>query len=475
MLNIVTDFAHQYSLFTPQDRILVAVSGGADSVAILHVLNTLCKQKKIKELVCVHFNHQLRPEADQEQAFVCDLADRCQIRFVSESQSIQDLAAVHQTSIETTARHWRMQRLIALAKACECHAIATGHHLNDNAETLIHRLIRGTGYRGLNGIRPVRYIQDTRFISPLLNVTRDQIRTYLKTNNQTWCEDQSNTDQTLTRNYIRHTLLPKLLEQYPNLDAQLNCLALHCHRLYSRIVESRANALIESWVSFENKHAALSLTSSITQESHLVLVEAFRQIMQQMRIGQQNITDVHFIRLIQLATTRQGKMTLPGKVQVSVHKDTMHFHLPAQTQPLPLPAILPLNATTQCGPLTIRTQVLNRSQVIEQHHANRFVEYFDLDAIKLPIELRHRQAGDCFVPFGRKTVVKVGKFLNRVKERTEKEPVTLLTDQEKILWVCPIRMCDQAKIEPETRNVLQVSVKIDPGSVDRFQTEDECL
>lgn len=208
----------------PGSRVAVAVSGGADSVALLRLL---CELKEELGLVlsAMHFNHRLRgSEADADEQFVQELAARCQVHFWRQEGDVREHAAASHTSIETAARQLRYQCFTKLLRERMCDRVATAHTLDDQAETVLMRTVRGAGTRGLAGIYPtVRVSGDpteadstlldkpaTFIIRPLLQSRRDDVESYLKELGQDWREDLSNRDPQFTRNRVRHDLMPRL-------------------------------------------------------------------------------------------------------------------------------------------------------------------------------------------------------------------------------------------------------------------------
>jgi tRNA(Ile)-lysidine synthase len=461
ILQKVIAFNEQHALFSPEACLLVAVSGGSDSTALLSMLVTLKEQGHIKHLVCVHFNHQLRAQADRDEAFVKRLADTWTVPFVCETCDIKARAETHHCSLETAGRHWRLERLVFLAQQHLCTAIATGHHLDDNAETMIHRLSRGTGYRGLCGIRPLRVHQGVRVISPLLTLTQRDIRSYLASQKQVWCEDATNQDTTYTRNYIRQTLLPQLSKQCPSLAEKLADLSLRCTRLYSTRIETRVNCLLKSHICF-SAGAAVVAIKTLTRESDLVLIELVRQILTHLGIPLKKVTHYHYETLIALLQGRASHVTLPGKACAILDHGTIRFLPPTiaprqQTDPIEL--IIP--GSTRFGDLCFLTRIVDVSQIDPQQRVNRYVEHLDLHKVALPLKLRPRMPGDRFVPLGKSRPQKIGKFLSRADMTgvDRDHTVMLCDDQQTILWVCPVRMSALARITDKTREVLEVSVR----------------
>jgi tRNA(Ile)-lysidine synthase len=218
----VFEYARHHSLLKAGDRVGVAVSGGADAVALLRVLLELRKELGIV-LSVVHFNHKLRgDQSEQDERFVAELAQRHGLEMRCESGEVAAYAAEKHLSLETAAREMRYRYFRQLLSEGRLSRIATGHTLDDQAETVLLKIVRGAGGRGLAGIYPqlpVRSSQprypEASIIRPLLRTRRRDLEAYLATLGQSWREDKSNRDLRHMRNRVRHGILPRL-EQYLN-------------------------------------------------------------------------------------------------------------------------------------------------------------------------------------------------------------------------------------------------------------------
>jgi tRNA(Ile)-lysidine synthase len=213
MMEKVLKYVREQRMLQAGDRLAVACSGGADSVALLRILSDLQSELGIV-LSVAHFHHGIRGvEADTDQRFVKDLAATLQLEFRSGSGDAPGYAAAQKISLETAARELRHQWFAGLVQQGKVrqgavNKIATAHTLDDQAETVLMRIIRGTGARGLAGIAPLH--QAKHLVRPLLEISRKEIEEYLTAIGQPWREDSSNLDAGHTRNRIRHTLLPLL-------------------------------------------------------------------------------------------------------------------------------------------------------------------------------------------------------------------------------------------------------------------------
>src|SRR5436309_8012997 len=224
----VTRYTRPHKLLNPGDRVGVAVSGGADSVALLRLLLELRTELGVV-LSVVHFNHKLRGlEADTDEQFVADLASRNKLEFRCESGDVTACAATKRLSIETAAREMRYEFFRRLLLEGRMNRVVTAHTLDDQAETVLLRVVRGAGTRGLAGIYPQLSVSSSQFsvggqasvadrqqvcssiVRPLLGVRRKELEAYLIAEGQRWREDSSNRDLQHARNRVRHGILPRL-------------------------------------------------------------------------------------------------------------------------------------------------------------------------------------------------------------------------------------------------------------------------
>jgi tRNA(Ile)-lysidine synthase len=206
----VLPYIRRHELLKPGDRVAVAVSGGADSVALLRLLDELRNELGIV-LAAIHFNHKLRgADSDQDEQFVVKLAQRFHLESQSESGDVAVHAKEKHLSVEAAARKLRYEYFQRLLRENQFNRIATAHTLDDQAETVLLKLVRGAGTRGLAGIYPKLMVTKGSIIRPLLSIRRKDIEAYLADIQQPWREDKSNRDLRHSRNRVRHGILPRL-------------------------------------------------------------------------------------------------------------------------------------------------------------------------------------------------------------------------------------------------------------------------
>ncbi len=470
----VAEFIRRHGLFAGADRILLAISGGADSIALLHILLALKAQGRIgADLVCAHINHQLRgPASDADEQFVVEQASLLGLPVVTRAVEVRAHARRHRLSLETAARQLRLASLAEIARSRECTWIGTGHQKNDNAETVLQRLLRGTGFRGLAGIRPTRPFDDLRLASPLLGATRAEIGRYLKTRDLPWREDATNVDVAYTRNYIRHRLLPFLQTQAQgNLVEELSGLAASAGRLSDR-VEREAE---EAWSRLARPTAdeIVIQASGLASLPELVAVELIRQAAASLTAGAGELAEPHYRAILELArkNLRGKRISLPRGLIVRCEREHLVLSQDREhgagamvhgTHPTP-PTVLTVPGKTCFAGQEIEARIVQRDEVDAAEltgDKDPFIEYFDLDRVKLPVMVRTRKAGDRFQPLGMAGEKKIGKFLTTAKvPRDLRECILVLADRERIIWVYPVRISEQAKITDRTHHVLQLTIR----------------
>ena len=467
----VAGFIEANDCFGSADKILLAVSGGADSTALLH---TMCALKTAgvlsAELLCAHINHQLRgTEADDDEDFVVEQAKRLGLTATTKRVDVRFFAHKNRLSIETAARKLRFESLLDIAKAGDCRWIATAHQKNDNAETVLQRLARGTGFRGLGGIWPVRsFAGGIYFARPFLCVSRDEIIEYLKKHNLKWRTDHTNADWTYRRNFIRHRLMPALQQECSSsIVEQLFELSQSAQRFYS-LVGKRADKI---WAGLSDcKDEKIKLDLKLFQsEPQPVKVELVRRSLARLGSGERDLTHRHYKGILQLSNQNaSGRgLELPGSFAVCRECGKLVFSRGAKETSTPDEQIvksieLEIPKKISFGNYLIKATVLDANKCdVEKFKLEKtsFIEWFDFDKMSLPLVVRFRKAGDRFVPLGLMEEKKVGKFLTASKVPQQvRWKVLIIVDREKIIWVFPIRISEDAKVTGRTQKILQLQI-----------------
>lgn len=471
----VADFIKANELFADAERVLLAVSGGADSIALLHVIMTLKTRGLLRaKLCCAHINHMLRAQqSDKDEEFVLAQAAKFQLTVIARRIDVREFARKNKMSIETAARKMRMKNLIEIAGENKCSHVVTGHQKDDNAETLLHRMLRGTGFRGLGGIWPLRMFDgNISFVRPLLCVDRQEIVKYLLQNKLNWREDLTNADCRYTRNYIRHRLLPALQEDFNgSIVGNLYDLSVAARKFYKNVCNS-ANKIWPGISDCTNEEVVLNL-ELFSEQSRPIQVELIRRSLTFIGCGERNLTQKLHHKILQLAKENVigRKIHLPGGFLAARNYDTLIFARRGKACGVEFNPLISTKAESIVIKIPGRTQFsqyLIESEITELDELEcdklkagkiKMIECFDMDKITPPLRVRLRRTGDRFSPLGRKGVKKLGKFLTAQKvPHNIRQKVIVVTDKEKIIWLWPVRISEQVKITDETREILRLKI-----------------
>ncbi len=465
----ISDFIKAKGLFGSARRILLAVSGGADSMALLYAMAQLKLEGILDvKLYCAHINHKLRGwDGDTDERFVIEESEKLNFPVTTTQVDVRAYAEKNKLSIETAARYLRFESLSSIAKQYDCTHIATAHHKDDNAETIIQRLARGTGFRGLAGIRPKRTLaQDVFFTSPLLNLTRDQILEYLKLRDIKWRRDHTNSDCKYRRNYIRHRLIPELQKNCSKPLAQILFTLSESARGFASLLEADLEKLRDNIIAFTDQTVTLRIKGLLAQHPPLQ-VELIREALLKIGCGERDLTQDHYLRILELARNKKGgrKIELPKGFTVRREYEQLLFEhccKPLKTEDqITKPIELKIPGQSRFTNFLVEASIVHSKMPAGRFKAGKtaFVEFFDLDKLQLPLDIRPRRQGQRFVPFGQSQEKKIGKFLTaqRVPQSIRKKTL-IVADTEKIIWVWPIRIGEQARITEKTENMLRLQI-----------------
>ena len=440
-----------HQLLEKGQSVLVALSGGPDSVALLHILSRLRKSYRLK-LGAVYVNHQMRPRAARkEEAFCQQLCDRLGVPLTIVREDVPTLARKRGLGFEETARDVRYAIFDNLVKAATYDRVALGHQADDQVETILFRLIRGTGPTGLIGIP----IKRGKYVRPLLELARSEVLSYLKKHNLKWCEDESNKSLKFRRNWIRHRLLPNLRE---NLNPQVDTAIL---ALADNLAEDEAyfqlmvDCLIRKTVKQTPGGKMALALGSYCRYPVALRHRLLRHCMKTSYAPESALGRGAIQRIDYLAMNRSGAVSLSGRMQASVVGPTMFLWkretiavgeklAPGQSLNLDRPAVRFICRLEKCA------RKANRE-------ADRGKVCLDWDKLQPPMVVRTIRPGDRFRPLGMKGHKKVGDFLtDRKVPRPLRDEVLLLCDQEGPVWVVGHEIADRVRIDKRTGKVLKV-------------------
>jgi tRNA(Ile)-lysidine synthase len=464
----IADFTKANRLFEFAGKILLAVSGGADSTALLYAICALKAEGVFSaELLCAHINHQLRgSESDGDEDFVVKQADRLNLPITTRRADVRGFARKNKLSIETAARKLRIESLLNIAKSNNVNHVATAHQKNDNAETIIQRLRRGTGFRGLGGIWPMRKFDEATFTRPLLCVTRQEIIEYLEKRNLKWRVDRTNDNCRYRRNFIRHRLLPELQKYCSgSIVEQLFKLSEAAQRFY-KLITNETEKVWADVVEHRSGKVILDL-EKLTIYPPSVKVELIRRSLAALGCGERDFTQGHYEKILESTKQKTSgrKIELPGRLVVLQEYEKLIFaHAEKKETEEKTDKSIEINVPgrTEFGDYLIEASILDAADCnVEKFKTEKtqFVEWFDLDKLKMPLAVRFRKTGDRFQPLGSAGKKKVGKFLTAARVSQElRQKILIIADSERIIWVWPIRINDQARITSETQKILQLQI-----------------
>ena len=317
-------------------RLVIGISGGPDSTALAFLLDELnSAQDRGWRLHLAHLNHGLRgPDSDSDAQFVAGLAERNGWEVTIDQRPVRERAKQGGGTLEETARNERYDFFEHVLTDHNAQVVATAHHADDNVETVLHRLIRGTGIRGLSGIpavRPLRNGQPYRLIRPLLKVRRADILAYLDRLGINYCHDHTNEITEFTRNRIRNELIPKLEQDYnPAVADALLRLAEQARRLnefVQRAVDEKFPTMLIGERGAEHPTEITLNATALLREPQALQTEIIRRAIATLSIGEKKLTFGHLLAIVELAEKNvSGKrLELPGGLRVEYEHKKMTF------------------------------------------------------------------------------------------------------------------------------------------------------
>jgi len=452
------------------DRVLIAVSGGADSVVLLDVLNRLKDALSLKLLVA-HFDHGLRPDDDAgETRFVAALAADMDLPFVTE-KALSPPGGKGR-SLEEEARDLRYEFLNHARKTHGARKIALGHTLDDQAETVIMRLLRGSGPAGLSGIPPVR---NHDIIRPLIEVTRREIENYIAHRNLRHITDPSNLEKHHLRNRIRLDLLPRLKTYQPRIVEILGQTA-EIMRDETRWLEREADRWIKGHVNVLETGDPSIPVKAFGKLAAALQNQVLRQIIRRVQGGLRRIHLSHIEAIKTLVKGRaQAQLNLPAGILVRKTYEILVFTKTGETplsQPhqgyqylLGAPGVFTLDAVS----CTITIEEIKGKTVLPGGDASPWIAHLNADRIKYPLMIRSFEPGDRFVPLGMTGHKKVKDFFVDLKVPTHiRKNLPLLCQGKSPIWICGLRIDERFKVRQETREAVRISLSFSGGPLADF-------
>jgi len=445
----ILSFVSREKLISQGDNVLVALSGGPDSVSLLYLLLKYRKKFNIS-VSAFHLNHLLRgKESEGDEKFCTLLCKKNKIPIYKFKADIKKLAGEKKISIEEAARNERYRLIDELIKEHKFDKVATAHNSNDNAETVLINLLSGCGLHGISGI-PVKR---DNIIRPLFPASKEEILEYLKQNKIKYRVDSSNLSNDYRRNYLRNKIIPLLKKEFnPKLEDALSRSSL-IFKQSKDLIDAITGRFIETNVSFKEGRAVVKLEN--LEAEHELMGSLFRQVIK--KYFSREFTYDDYLALASLAANQVGrKIDLSsgltavrerGRIEICLAEngEEVFFELKLGDSVTIGDIIIGINET-KTGAKT--SKILEKSEIIEA------------DNIEDIFILRKWKSGDKFIPLGMRGFKKVSDFLTDQKiSSSGKKNQLILLNRNNIVWICGLRIDDRYKIKDKTKRAIHLWIK----------------
>ncbi len=470
-----------HGLLPMGEPIVVGVSGGPDSLCLLHLLRELAPAYGVT-LHVAHLNHGIRAEAEAEACYVAQLCHRWGLPCIVERADVPAQAAAQGLSVEEAARQARYAFLGRLARSLGARTVAVAHHADDQVETVLMHLLRGSGLAGLRGMRPRTplgelhlgpeaeetraTLQSISLVRPLLGVTRAEIEAYCREQGLEPLYDRSNLDTTLFRNRVRYELLPYLETYNPNIRTVLG----HMAEALAGDYDTLRWLLAQIWPTLVRQESEERVILDLPALRALPVGlqrSALREAVRRLRWSLRDISFAHTEQALEII--HQGRTgdqaTLPGRLLLTLGYDTVLLApegvgWPPEGRPrveAPLPLALPGKSVLPGGRWQLEAELVCIGALPPDWRQNRdpYMAFFDADRLSGPLLLRPREPGDSLYPLGLGHCQPVKELLINAKvPRHERDGIPLLVCSGQIAWVVGVRVDARYAITEQTRRVV---------------------
>lgn len=457
MLNQIREYIRQQHMFHKGDRVVVGVSSGADSMCLLSVLMKIQKEYSLT-LFVVHVNHQIRgTEANLEEQYVHDFCVRNNIHVHCVQRNVQAIAKRIGCSVEEAGRKVRYEIFQEECDQENCHKIAIAHNMNDNAETVLFHLFRGSKIEGMSGIHSV----NQKIVRPLLQTKRETIEAFLKQEGISYCTDSSNLSLDYTRNKIRNRILPyvreeineRAIEHIVSFAREMEHVSAFLNRLtdtvYPQIVNQKDN------------RAELNL-ELLKQQDPILQRSIMKRAIETVCRAKKDIEEIHVQSALELANKQTGKkISLPyhiivqrGYTTLIVKKYENSVDSYVSAYPLNVVGITEIpNTETR-----FECKVMGKEGMFTIPK-NCYTKCYDYDKIKDTVVIRTRQQGD-FLQINKNGGTKMLKalFIDEKIPKEERDRMLLLASGSHILWIPGVRSSEAFQVDEDTTKILTVTL-----------------
>lgn len=425
------------------DVVAVACSGGSDSMALLHYLKSLESELDI-EVIAVHINHSIRENAERDCNFVEEYCKQNGIRFYKFKVDVPKLAKAKAVSLETAGREARYGVFDALVQKGVANKIALAHHLQDQAETILLHLFRGSGLSGMKGMD---YQKDNSYIRPMLNTSKNEVLEYLKNNNIPNIEDETNFESDYTRNYIRNEIFPLLTKKWPNIVKNL----VNFSKSATEDNDYIENNLNDDAMIIEDKIAKIPLSYFIYENSIInrIIFKALHGIGVMYDIERKHIEMVK-----ELANTSENGKRIDLPLKVTVYKEYDYITLTNKKKDE-----IKFNQKFEGGG---EVEVPNFGKItikrVKDFTPKPTVLYIDFKKVPKDAVWRFRKEGDVFQKFGGGTKKLKSYLIDKKIPSRERDVLPVLASGNEILAIAGIEISEKVKIEDDVKTALKIEI-----------------
>ncbi|MCL2140843.1 MAG: tRNA lysidine(34) synthetase TilS [Dehalococcoidia bacterium] len=458
ILHEIEQFSRDHNLLG--QRLIVAVSGGSDSVCLLHALNSLKDSLRL-ELCVAHLNHELRGiDSDADAKYVEELAENLGLAAEIGQVDVNAFRSERKVTLEEAAREARYVYLSRVASQHETDIIVTGHNKNDQLETILLHILRGSGLRGLagfNSLTPLIFggirVKITR---PMLNITKEEILDYCLKHQLFYHTDQSNLDSTPLRNKIRLKLLPCLKTYEPRVDNVVSYLSNVARRELA-IMDDQVKKLANQSLTVERNVITIDKKVLTTLQPKLRR-HLLRSCFEKLPNGLKDVESVNIEDVVALCGKPAGKrLDLPGGVVFITGYDCCRMGPADEMVPTislsssSYPLIIPGNSFLPGW--TVKATVVNTFA----GNDNPLVAYMDLEKVGAKLEVRGWQQGDIFQPFGASGKKKLAKYMIDAKiARQKRKNIPLVVSPAGVVWLVGYRLDERVRVSAFSKSILRM-------------------
>lgn len=455
MFDKVVQTINENSMFCVDDKVIIGVSGGPDSMCLLHVLNSMKDKLKIN-LVVAHVNHCLRgEEADKDHDYVKEFCNKLNIDFYAIRVDINKLSKDKGISSEMAGRVARYEFFENIKNKIGAQKIAIAHNANDQAETILMRIMRGTGISGLVGIKPIR---NSIFVRPLINISREEIEDYCKKNNINPRIDMTNFQSIYARNKVRLELIPYIKENFnKDIVMTLNRLSdtVRIDNDYLEYVSMKKYKLCCK----EEKEKVIVYKRGFLEHKAIV-TRIIRRAVSYLTGSTYNFEKKHILDIINIQKHDTGTaLDLPNNIKVYNNYGDIIIYLNDKKDIQDVneyELFIGKDNIIPTKTIKISLRVVDKSEKIK-FGENNFIKYFDYDKIKDKIILRYRKKGDRFTPLGMSGSKKLKDiFINMKIEKSLRDKIPLICFNNEISWIVGYRVSNQFKVDENTKEILEI-------------------